>query len=117
MYVDIAGWHLFLRDMLARGRGRILNVASTAAWLGIPQQNVYAASKAYVVSFTLALEDEVRSKGRGVAKNPVDHPLGGGEGRTSGGRHPVTPWGKPTKGYKTRNRKVTDKFIVQRRQK
>jgi len=59
--------HLFLRDMLARGRGRILNVASTAAWLGLPQQNVYAASKAYVLSFTLALEDEVRSKGRGVS--------------------------------------------------
>jgi large subunit ribosomal protein L2 len=54
---------------------------------------------------------------RGVAMNPVDHPLGGGEGKTSGGRHPVTPWGLPTKGYKTRNRKSTDKFIVQRRQK
>ena len=54
---------------------------------------------------------------RGVAMNPVDHPLGGGEGKTSGGRHPVTPWGMPTKGYKTRNNKTTDKFIVQRRQK
>jgi large subunit ribosomal protein L2 len=54
---------------------------------------------------------------RGVAMNPVDHPLGGGEGKTSGGRHPVTPWGMPTKGYKTRNSKTTDKFIVQRRQK
>ena len=54
---------------------------------------------------------------RGVAMNPVDHPLGGGEGKTSGGRHPVSPWGQPTKGYKTRNRKATDKFIVQRRQK
>jgi len=54
---------------------------------------------------------------RGVAMNPVDHPLGGGEGKTSGGRHPVTPWGVPTKGYKTRNRKSTDRFIVQRRQK
>ena len=54
---------------------------------------------------------------RGVAMNPVDHPLGGGEGKTSGGRHPVTPWGMPTKGYKTRNRKRTDQFIVQRRQK
>lgn len=52
---------------------------------------------------------------RGVAMNPVDHPLGGGEGKTSGGRHPVTPWGVPTKGYKTRNRKPSDKFIVQRR--
>ncbi|AMY11625.1 50S ribosomal protein L2 [Luteitalea pratensis] len=54
---------------------------------------------------------------RGVAMNPVDHPLGGGEGKTSGGRHPVTPWGVPTKGYKTRNRKSTDAFIVTRRQK
>jgi hypothetical protein len=47
--------------------------------------------------------------------NPVDHPLGGGEGRTSGGRHPVTPWGKPTKGKKTRNNKRTDKFIARSR--
>jgi large subunit ribosomal protein L2 len=54
---------------------------------------------------------------RGVAMNPVDHPLGGGEGKTSGGRHPVTPWGVPTKGYKTRGRKASDKFIVQRRKK
>jgi large subunit ribosomal protein L2 len=54
---------------------------------------------------------------RGVAMNPVDHPLGGGEGKTSGGRHPVTPWGVPTKGYKTRQNKSTDRFIVQRRTK
>jgi large subunit ribosomal protein L2 len=54
---------------------------------------------------------------RGVAMNPVDHPLGGGEGKTSGGRHPVTPWGQPTKGFKTRHRKDTDRFIVQRRKK
>jgi large subunit ribosomal protein L2 len=54
---------------------------------------------------------------RGVAMNPVDHPLGGGEGKTSGGRHPVSPWGQPTKGYKTRNNKSTDKFIVTRRKK
>jgi len=54
---------------------------------------------------------------RGVAMNPVDHPHGGGEGKTSGGRHPVTPWGQPTRGYKTRNNKRTDKFIVSRRQK
>jgi large subunit ribosomal protein L2 len=54
---------------------------------------------------------------RGVAMNPVDHPLGGGEGKSSGGRHPVSPWGLPTKGYKTRNRKRTDRFIVQRRKK
>ena len=54
---------------------------------------------------------------RGVAMNPVDHPHGGGEGRTSGGRHPVTPWGVPTKGYKTRNNKRTDRMIVRRRKK
>ena len=54
---------------------------------------------------------------RGVAMNPVDHPLGGGEGKTSGGRHPVSPWGQPTKGYKTRRRKDTDRFIVQKRTK
>ena len=54
---------------------------------------------------------------RGVVMNPVDHPHGGGEGKTSGGRHPVTPWGQPTRGYKTRNNKRTDKFIVQRRSK
>ena len=52
---------------------------------------------------------------RGVAMNPIDHPHGGGEGRTSGGRHPVTPWGKPTKGHKTRRNKSTDKYIVRRR--
>ncbi len=52
---------------------------------------------------------------RGVAMNPVDHPHGGGEGKTSGGRHPVTPWGVPTKGYKTRSNKRTDKLIVRRR--
>jgi large subunit ribosomal protein L2 len=56
-----------------------------------------------------------RPKVRGVAMNPVDHPHGGGEGRTSGGRHPVTPWGVPTKGYKTRNNKRTDRFIARRR--
>ncbi len=54
---------------------------------------------------------------RGVAKNPVDHPMGGGEGKSSGGRHPCTPWGKPTKGYKTRKPKSSDKLIVERRKK
>jgi len=55
---------------------------------------------------------------RGTAMNPIDHPHGGGEGRTKGGRHPVTPWGKPTKGYKTRSKKnPTNRFIVKRREK
>jgi large subunit ribosomal protein L2 len=57
----------------------------------------------------------VRPTVRGVAMNPVDHPHGGGEGRTSGGRHPVTPWGVPTKGYKTRKNRSTDKFVVRKR--
>ncbi len=52
---------------------------------------------------------------RGVAMNPVDHPHGGGEGKTSGGRHPVTPWGQPTRGFKTRNSKRTDRFIIKRK--
>jgi large subunit ribosomal protein L2 len=56
-----------------------------------------------------------RPKVRGVAMNPVDHPMGGGEGRSSGGRHPCTPWGIPTKGHKTRTNKRTDKYIVKRR--
>jgi len=59
----------------------------------------------------------IRPTVRGVAMNPVDHPLGGGEGKTSGGRHPVTPWGQPTRGYKTRHHKQTDRFIVKRREK
>jgi len=52
---------------------------------------------------------------RGVAMNPVDHPLGGGEGKSSGGRHPVTPWGVPTKGFRTRRNKISDKLIIKRR--
>jgi large subunit ribosomal protein L2 len=69
---------------------------------------------------TLAKAGRVRWMGRrpltrGVAKNPVDHPHGGGEGRTSGGRHPVTPWGKPTKGARTRHNKQTDKMIIRSR--
>ncbi|MDZ7923923.1 MAG: 50S ribosomal protein L2 [Marinagarivorans sp.] len=59
----------------------------------------------------------IRPTVRGVAMNPVDHPMGGGEGRTSGGRHPVSPWGTPTKGYKTRSNKRTDNMIVRRRNK
>jgi large subunit ribosomal protein L2 len=58
-----------------------------------------------------------RPHNRGVVMNPVDHPHGGGEGRSSGGRHPVTPWGKPTKGYKTRGNKRTDRLIIRRRNK
>jgi large subunit ribosomal protein L2 len=59
----------------------------------------------------------VRPNVRGVAMNPVDHPMGGGEGRSSGGRHPCTPWGKPTKGHKTRKNRRSDKYVVKRRGK
>ena len=59
----------------------------------------------------------IRPQSRGVVMNPVDHPMGGGEGKTSGGRHPTTPWGRPTKGYKTRHNKSTDRQIVKRRSK
>lgn len=59
----------------------------------------------------------IRPTVRGTAMNPIDHPHGGGEGRTKGGRHPVTPWGVPTKGYKTRNNKRTDRFITARRRR
>jgi large subunit ribosomal protein L2 len=59
----------------------------------------------------------IRPTNRGVSMNPVDHPHGGGEGKTSGGRHPVTPWGQPTRGYKTRHNKRTDSFIVKRRER
>jgi large subunit ribosomal protein L2 len=58
-----------------------------------------------------------RPHNRGVVMNPVDHPMGGGEGRTSGGRHPVSPWGKPTKGFRTRTNKRTQTFIITRRSK
>ena len=57
----------------------------------------------------------IRPTVRGVVMNPVDHPHGGGEGKSSGGRHPVTPWGKPTRGMKTRKNKTTDKYILRRR--
>ncbi len=59
----------------------------------------------------------LRPKVRGVAMNPVDHPMGGGEGRSSGGRHPCTPWGKPTKGWKTRSKRKSNKYIVEHRSK
>ncbi|MFH1996619.1 MAG: 50S ribosomal protein L2 [Candidatus Omnitrophota bacterium] len=59
----------------------------------------------------------IRPWSRGVAKNPHDHPMGGGEGKSSGGRHPTTPWGKPTKGYRTRKPKQSDRYIIKRRSK
>ena len=59
----------------------------------------------------------IRPQTRGSAMNPIDHPHGGGEGKTNSGRHPVTPWGMPTKGYKTRKKKASDKLIISKRKK
>jgi large subunit ribosomal protein L2 len=83
--------------------GQVGNIEHENIKIGKAGRNRYRAKRPHV---------------RGVATNPIDHPLGGGEGRSSGGRHPVTPWGKPTKGYKTRPRnKVSSKFIVRRRKR
>ena len=81
---------------------------------------VGAVSNADHMNETIGKAGRNRHKGRrphvrGVAMNPIDHPHGGGEGKTSGGRHPVTPWGVPTKGHKTRTNKTTDKFIIRSR--
>jgi large subunit ribosomal protein L2 len=82
--------------------------------------SVGAVSNSDHMNETIGKAGRNRHKGRrphvrGVAMNPIDHPHGGGEGKTSGGRHPVTPWGKPTKGHKTRTNKATDKFIIRSR--
>ena len=77
-----------------------------------PEHNLRSFGKAGVKRWM-----GIRPTVRGVAMNPVDHPHGGGEGRTSGGRHPVSPWGTPTKGYKTRRNKRTNNMIIQRRKK
>ncbi|MBB5518547.1 50S ribosomal protein L2 [Amphiplicatus metriothermophilus] len=87
---------------------------------GACMATVGAVSNPDHLNETLGKAGRSRLKGRrpsvrGVAMNPIDHPHGGGEGRTSGGRHPVTPWGKPTKGRKTRNNKQTDKYIIRSR--
>lgn len=92
-----------LRKVLADGRATIGEVSN-------PEHNLRSIGKAGANRWR-----GIRPTVRGVVMNPVDHPHGGGEGRTSGGRHPCTPWGVPTKGYKTRTNKRTDKLIVRRR--
>jgi large subunit ribosomal protein L2 len=96
------------------GSGELRMVADTC------MATVGAVSNPDHMNEVLGKAGRVRHKGRrphvrGVAMNPIDHPHGGGEGRSSGGRHPVTPWGKPTKGRKTRSNKATDKFILRSR--
>lgn len=87
-----------------------IDCRATIGEVGMSEHNLRKLGKAGATRWR-----GVRPTVRGVVMNPVDHPHGGGEGRTSGGRHPVTPWGVPTKGYKTRSNKRTDKMIVRRR--
>jgi large subunit ribosomal protein L2 len=94
-----------MRKVLAECRATLGEVSN-------PEHNLRKLGKAGAARWR-----GVRPTVRGVAMNPVDHPHGGGEGRTSGGRHPVSPWGTPTKGYKTRKNKRTDNLIIRRRGK
>ena len=87
-----------------------LNCLATIGQMGNPDHSNVSLGKAGRMRWMGR-----RSKVRGVAMNPIDHPLGGGEGKSSGGRHPCTPWGVPTKGYKTRKNKATGKYIIKRR--
>jgi len=90
----------------------LLNCKATIGQVGNTEHSIISLGKAGRKRWL-----GIRPTVRGVAMNPIDHPLGGGEGRSSGGRHPCTPWGKPTKGYKTRKKKDTDRYIVKRRGK
>lgn len=110
-------------QLVGRDGGRVivrLNSGEQRYILGTCMGTVGAVSNPDNSNTTLAKAGRNRWRGirpltRGVAKNPVDHPHGGGEGRTSGGRHPVTPWGKPTKGARTRSNKSTDRMIIRSR--
>ena len=107
-----AGKYAMLRLPSGEQRRVLLTCMATIGVVGNSEHSNTSLGKAGVSRWL-----GKRPKVRGVAMNPVDHPHGGGEGKTSGGRHPVSPWGMPTKGYKTRNNKATDKFIVRRRKK
>jgi large subunit ribosomal protein L2 len=107
------GIHVTLRLRSGEMRKVHVNCRATVGEVGNDEHNLRKLGKAGAKRWR-----GVRPTVRGVAMNPVDHPHGGGEGRTSGGRHPVSPWGVPTKGYKTRNNKRTTSMIVRgRRQK
>jgi len=104
------GQHAMLRLRSGEIRKVLADSRGTIGEVGNSEHNLRSLGKAGAKRWR-----GVRPTVRGVAMNPVDHPHGGGEGRTSGGRHPVTPWGVPTKGYKTRRNKRTTKLIVRRR--
>ena len=104
------GLHATLRLRSGEMRKVPVDCRATIGEVGNSEHNLRSLGKAGATRWR-----GVRPTVRGVAMNPVDHPHGGGEGRTSGGRHPVSPWGTPTKGYKTRKNKRTDNMIVRRR--
>jgi large subunit ribosomal protein L2 len=104
------GTHATLRLRSGEMRKVPVDCRATIGEVGNSEHNLRSLGKAGATRWR-----GVRPTVRGVAMNPVDHPHGGGEGRTSGGRHPVSPWGVPTKGYKTRKNKRTDNMIVRRR--
>lgn len=106
------GAHATLRLRSGEMRKVLANCRATIGEVGHYEHNLRKLGKAGANRWR-----GVRPTVRGVAMNPVDHPHGGGEGRTAGGRHPVSPWGVPTKGYKTRSNKRTDSMIVRRRKK
>jgi large subunit ribosomal protein L2 len=104
------GTHATVRLRSGEMRKVPVDCRATIGEVGNSEHNLRSLGKAGAARWR-----GVRPTVRGVAMNPVDHPHGGGEGRTSGGRHPVSPWGMPTKGYKTRKNKRTDNMIVRRR--
>jgi large subunit ribosomal protein L2 len=104
------GSHATLRLRSGEMRRVLVECRATLGEVGNSEHNLQSLGKAGAKRWR-----GVRPTVRGVAMNPVDHPHGGGEGKTSGGRHPVSPWGLPTKGHKTRKNKRTDKLIVRRR--
>lgn len=106
------GLHALVRLRSGEVRKVLVDCRASIGSVSNPEHNLRSLGKAGAKRWR-----GVRPTVRGVAMNPVDHPHGGGEGKTSGGRHPVSPWGLPTKGYKTRRNKRTSKMIVTRRKK
>ena len=104
------GGYAIMRLRSGEMRKTLVDCRATVGEVGNTEHNLSSIGKAGAQRWR-----GIRPTVRGVAMNPVDHPHGGGEGRTSGGRHPCTPWGQPTKGYKTRKTKHTNKLIVRRR--
>ncbi len=111
-YVARDGGYATLRLRSGEMRKVLANCRAVIGEVGNGEHNLRSLGKAGASRWR-----GVRPTVRGVAMNPVDHPHGGGEGRTSGGRHPVSPWGTPTKGFKTRSNKRTDRLIVRKRSK